>query len=122
MVFSNIGDEAVLQCIISQLKSVIPGVKITVLSNSPEETAAFYSVATVNRWKFFKVLRAMWRSDMLILGGGSLLQDVTGTKSLFFYLSQIILARLCACPVFLYAQGIGPINQKRNFAVDPFSF
>lgn len=118
--FSNIGDEAVLECIVKELKAAIPGVRITVLSNNPEETAAFYGVTAVNRWQYFRVLRAMYRSDMFILGGGSLLQDITGSKSLFFYLSHIIAARLCACPVFLYAQGIGPINKKRNLCLTKF--
>lgn len=108
--FANIGDEAVLANIIEQLHKAIPGVKITVLSNTPAETAAAYKVAAINRWKPPALWRALRRTDLFILGGGSLLQDVTGKKSLSYYLGQIIMARLACRPVFLYAQGIGPIS------------
>jgi len=115
--FANIGDEAVLSNIIDQLHKAIPGVKITVLSNLPSETAAAYKVATVNRWKPMALWRALRRCDIFILGGGSLLQDVTGKKSLSYYLGQIMMARFAHRPVFLYAQGIGPIsaaNRKKT--------
>lgn len=115
--FANIGDEAVLANIVDQLHKVIPGVKITVLSNMPAETAAAYKVAAVDRWKPLALWRALRRTDIFILGGGSLIQDVTGKRSLSYYLGQIIMARFACRPVFLYAQGIGPVsaaNKRRT--------
>ena len=47
---------------------------------------------------------------MLISGGGGLLQDVTGPKSIIYYLGVVLMARLLGKPVFFYAQGIGPVN------------
>jgi len=46
---------------------------------------------------------------VVISGGGSLLQNVTSGRSLYYYLSVIFLARLLSKPVMLYAQGIGPV-------------
>ncbi|MGI5891407.1 MAG: polysaccharide pyruvyl transferase CsaB [Bacillota bacterium] len=112
--FGNIGDEAVLLNIIDQIKKNIPDASITVLSNNPQETAAAYDVTAVNRWKIAQTWSALRYSDIFVLGGGSLLQDVTGKRSLAFYLMQIFLARLLRRPVFLYAQGIGPINGVKN--------
>ncbi|RYD07047.1 hypothetical protein N752_00260 [Desulforamulus aquiferis] len=57
-----------------------------------------------NRWKLREIYRALKDSDMLISGGGSLLQDVTGLKSLLYYLGVILLARMLGKPVFFYAQ------------------
>lgn len=109
--FANIGDEAVLEEIIHNLRQVIPSVNITVISNSPLETGAAYGVKSINRT--FKALRkALRKADLFILGGGSLLQNVTSTKSLLFYLLQILAARFAGRRVFLYAQGIGPINGR----------
>ena len=49
-------------------------------------------------------------SDLLISGGGSLLQDVTSNRSLYYYLSVVWLAKKLGKPVMLYAQGIGPVR------------
>ncbi len=112
--FGNLGDEAVLSSIVCLLKKEIPDVKITALSNDPKQTSAAYGIDSVNRWKLGQVWRAMRRADIFVFGGGSLLQDVTSSKSILYYLSQIALANFVKCPVFLYAQGIGPINDKNN--------
>lgn len=110
--FDNLGDEAVLFSILKTLRDLRIGLRIEVLSNSPEKTADIYRVTASNRWKFGEIYRAIKDSDMLISGGGSLLQDVTGLKSLIYYLGVIRLARWLGKPVFFYAQGIGPVNSK----------
>lgn len=51
----------------------------------------------------------MRRADLLISGGGSLLQNVTSRRSLYYYMGIIAMARLAGTKVMLYAQGIGPI-------------
>ena len=47
---------------------------------------------------------------MLLSGGGSLLQDVTSLRSLFYYLFIITLGKLAGKKVMLYSHGIGPIR------------
>ncbi len=49
-------------------------------------------------------------SDLLISGGGSLLQDVTSWKSMMYYLSIIGMGIFFRKKVFLYSQGIGPVR------------
>ncbi|ABO51610.1 polysaccharide pyruvyl transferase [Desulforamulus reducens MI-1] len=108
--FDNLGDEAVLFSILKTLRELQIGIRIEVLSNNPSQTAEIYRVTAANRWKLGEVYHALKDSDMLISGGGSLLQDVTGWKSLVYYLGVIWLARFLGKPVFFYAQGIGPVN------------
>ncbi|MDO7789047.1 polysaccharide pyruvyl transferase CsaB [Desulforamulus aquiferis] len=108
--FDNLGDEAVLFSILKTLRELNVGLRIDVLSNQPGQTAEVYKVSAHNRWKLREIYRALKDSDMLISGGGSLLQDVTGLKSLLYYLGVILLARMLGKPVFFYAQGIGPVN------------
>ncbi|MGI6361665.1 MAG: polysaccharide pyruvyl transferase CsaB [Bacillota bacterium] len=112
--FDNLGDEAVLFNIIKEIRANIKDADITVLSHDPEKTAAKYNVKSVNRWRMGQTFAAIYRSDVLVFGGGSLLQDVTGSKSLSFYLLQMRLAHFLCKPVFLYAQGIGPVNDLNN--------
>lgn len=51
---------------------------------------------------------------MLLFGGGSLLQDVTSSKSMLYYLTVIGLAQKCGIKTMLYANGIGPVVKKAN--------
>ncbi|WP_031514076.1 polysaccharide pyruvyl transferase CsaB [Desulfofalx alkaliphila] len=108
--FDNIGDEAILLSIIQALKEREPDIDITVLSHNPRRTGDLYGVKAVNRWRFKEVSAALKECDLLISGGGSLLQDVTGIKSLIYYLGVVWLAQRYGKPVFFYAQGIGPVN------------
>lgn len=108
--FDNIGDEAILLSIIQALKERKADIDITVLSHNPQRTSNLYGVKAVNRWSLKEVKATLKDSDLLISGGGSLLQDITGIKSLLYYLGVVGLARRLGKPVFFYAQGIGPVD------------
>ena len=108
--FDNVGDEAILFAIIRALRKLEPTIEITVLSNNPAETAATYGVNSVNRWNIGEVRSAMKSADGLISGGGSLMQDATSGKTIPYYAGVIKLAQMAKVPVFIYSQGIGPIN------------
>lgn len=108
--FDNFGDEAILGVLTEKLKA--HGAEVTVLSSNPERTAYLYGVKS--QWYFCLIQAAVKiaRSDILVSGGGSLLQDVTSLKSLLYYLIIINFALLFRKKVIIFAQGIGPINNK----------
>lgn len=110
--FANAGDEAMLAAMIEAFTEVEPDVKITVISGNPEETRRRHGVDAVYRLNFFKTFAAISRCDLLISGGGSLLQDVTSDRSLYYYLSIVWLAKKLEKPVMLYAQGVGPVRKS----------
>jgi len=115
--FYNSGDEAMLHAMLQALGDAIPGLEATVLSKDPDYTARAFSVRAVPRDNPPRVLKALREADMLISGGGGLLQDVTGPKSIVYYLGVVTLARLLGKPVFFYAQGIGPVNTAAGRAL-----
>lgn len=114
--FNNSGDEAVLKSILTALEEESHRSNVTiepiVLSGDPEWTTSMYGVRSVHRMKLKEVREAIKESDGLISGGGSLLQDATGLKSIPYYLGVIKLAQWLKKPTFIYAQGIGPVNRK----------
>ena len=112
--FSNAGDDAILQSIRDSLQSSDENIEISVLSNDPAQTGSRYSVNAIPRFNLPAVWRAVGRCDVLLSGGGSLLQDHTSTRSLLYYLSVMTLARLRGKKVALYANGIGPVNRPAN--------
>lgn len=110
--FSNAGDEAVLSMIISGLREESGGsVDISVLSASPVETASAYGVDAVPRMSPKRVMAALNECDLLISGGGSLLQDATSLKSLMYYLTVIRMAQIRQKKVMILGQGIGPLKR-----------
>jgi len=114
--FGNCGDEAVLLSIISCLRQLKPDTRIVVFSNDPSMTRSAYGVAAVNRWDPVKVAYELMTCRLLISGGGSLLQDETSTKSLYYYMGIIRLATFLKKKVMIYSQGIGPLNIEKHRA------
>ncbi len=108
--FGNLGDEAVLTALVRRLPEVLPGVEITVLSASPEQTARQLAVAAVARMSPWAVVRAIWHSQGVISGGGSLLQDSTSWLSPWYYLAVMWLAIALRRPLVVIGQGIGPVG------------
>lgn len=112
--FNNIGDESILKAVITNLRKAFGNIEITVLSQDPPSTMNKYKVNAVDRKSFFKVVSAVKNCDLLISGGGSLLQDVTSKRSILYYLAIMWIARFFRKDFFIYSQGIGPISSKRN--------
>ena len=108
--FANAGDEAMLSAIVGSLLALLPDAEITVITGNPAATAKSHGVKTVHRFNVFAIISALSRCDLLISGGGSLLQDVTSSRSIYYYLGIIQTAIVFKRPVMLYAQGIGPVT------------
>ena len=112
--FNNTGDEAIMLSMHKNIQQMGENYHITVLSNKPEETKEKYGIEAVYRFGLRDVFRAIRGCDVLLSGGGSLLQDSTSTRSLMYYLSITVMAKLMRKKVMLYANGIGPVSGKRN--------
>ena len=104
--FGNFGDEVILSLLVNHLKNH----EVVVLSSNPRKTSFDNNVNSVNSFDFHAVSGVIKNSDVLISGGGSLLQDVTSLKSLIYYLWVIFTALFYKKKVIIFAQGIGPIN------------
>lgn len=110
--FHNIGDEAILAAMIQHLAEADQGAEVVVLSKDPILTRKLHSVSAVNRNDILGISRELADADLFISGGGSLLQDVTSSRSVPYYLGLVTLAKAMKKPVFFYAQGIGPLNLR----------
>ncbi len=108
--FANAGDEAMLTAIVGALRQQEPQVELTVLSGNPSFTEAKHKVKALPRFNLGQLIGALLEADLLLSGGGSLLQVVTSSKSLLYYLGVLALGELLGKKVVLYAQGIGPIR------------
>ena len=112
--FNNIGDESILRTVIDNLREKLGEVDITVLSQNPQQTSEKYGISAAPRMSVAEIFKAVWRCDLLLSGGGSLLQDATSARSILYYLFILRLAQLMGKKTFIYSQGIGPITSPHN--------
>ena len=105
----NAGDEAMLAAML-ELLGELENISVTVISVNPEDTKKRHGVDAIPWLNPFSIAKKIAGADLVISGGGSLLQNVTSRRSLYYYLGIIFLARLLGRKVMLYAQGIGPIK------------
>ena len=109
----NLGDDAILQSFIEYTRVYYPDMRILALTKNPREDKRRFGVQCYHRKNPFSLITAFLRSDAFLCGGGSLLQNVTGKLSLYYYLCMLRLSKLCGALPVLYAAGIGPLHGKR---------
>lgn len=103
----NWGDEASL----AALLQVIPQERACAISGDPSWTEETYRIRAIARLPLRPLKQLINRSSALLLGGGSLLQDATSTRSLIYYLTLIRWGMRAHRKVALVAQGIGPLKR-----------
>lgn len=110
----NAGDDAILEAILQEMRAIDPDMPVLVLSKDPRATRLAYRVRSVSRMDIPAWRRAMRHAKLYINGGGSLIQDVTSRRSLWFYLHNIQSAKRCGCKVQMYGCGIGPVTRENH--------
>ncbi|MFP4249223.1 MAG: polysaccharide pyruvyl transferase CsaB [Armatimonadota bacterium] len=108
--FGNAGDEAVLAATIDELRRRLPDAEAIVLSADPKATAELHNVEARPRWPLRPLLKTINSADLLLSGGGSLLQNATSWASLGYYLFTLDRARRAGVPCVIHAQGLGPLK------------
>lgn len=112
--YGSLGDEAVLEQITESLQENVPDCRIGVLSARKGHQNGAPNTHRIGRTNPLAILWALLRCRLFISGGGSLLQDTTSKRSLFYYTAIIRAARFLGARVFIYANGIGPISNSKR--------
>jgi polysaccharide pyruvyl transferase WcaK-like protein len=103
----NLGDEAILEGILGQLRATVP-VDVTVFTRNVADTLARHRVARavpvrdLTRRESSEIVRDL---DLLVLGGGGILYD----RDAAAYLREVFLAHEHGVPVVVYAISAGPL-------------
>lgn len=103
----NIGDEAILQGILTQLRATVDA-EVTVFSRNPADTLARHRVEhAVNPRTLTKreASSEVEKLDLLVLGGGGILYDGEAGH----YLREVVIANELNVPVVVYAISAGPL-------------
>lgn len=106
----NAGDDAILRAIVHQMKGIDPDLPVYALSRHPKETKLCYRIGACHTFNLFKYLSIMRRTKLYLSGGGTLIQNVTSSRSLMYYLSNMERAHAAGNHVMMYGCGIGPVK------------
>ena len=122
----NLGDEAILAAELARWAEALgEAFEPRVASQDAAATRRFHGdVGTVPSWDLDLLSAAIRESDLVIWGGGGLLQDRwhVAIEDLFRdprggipgYLRVPLLAAAWGIPCMMYAQGVGPIERTEN--------
>ena len=110
----NAGDDAILLAMVHALRQWDPDLPIYATSRSPAQTARDARVGSFYTFHPWKVRQRMPHTALYLSGGGSLIQDATSSRSLWYYLQSIRAAKRHGNAVMMYGCGIGPVTRKNN--------
>jgi polysaccharide pyruvyl transferase CsaB len=120
----NGGDELILTALVQLLKRIDSSVEVVVLSFTPEETTRLHEVSSlyrapmvlrgshrlgVLRTPWWKIYCAVREADLVIVGGGGLLEDIHNYGSIPQYLQTACMGILAGRPVIGVGLGVGPM-------------
>ncbi len=106
----NFGDKLTLECLMQHLSAK----KGCVLTCNIDSTNVPDEVELVHRFNLIKIRKIMKQTKVFLLGSGSILQDTTSNRSIFYYHYIMKMALKYGCKTMLYANGVGPIRRERN--------
>lgn len=115
--FGNAGDEAVLAGMVDTFRDAVPNARLNVASADPEATFAMHGVDAFDRYRWQEFRSQVRSCAVFVSGGGSLFQDVTSRRSIYYYLGTVALAQYYRRMVMICGQGIGPIQATPARAV-----
>ncbi|MBU0518787.1 polysaccharide pyruvyl transferase family protein [bacterium] len=109
----NLGEEAILASLLQDLRRI--GVnKIAVLSNMPERTQQRHGsdikVIADHKGMWWRLPEIVKAHDILVWGGGHMLQDRSSQLYIPYVTKNLMLARYFKKPRFIYAPGLGPVE------------
>jgi polysaccharide pyruvyl transferase CsaB len=104
--------QSILQAFYEEAEKQQTTISPVVLSINPKITEQLHGVRAIHRMRLLQIIRTIRKSDGVISGGGSLLQDMTGRMTIPYYLGIVKIAQWLKKPTFIYSQGVGPIRIK----------
>jgi polysaccharide pyruvyl transferase CsaB len=118
----NLGDDAILGGIVTELRSIAYAGEIQVthggVVSSPEiykglKKVPFLPVGLRSRFKKnrHEAFAALKRADLVILGGGGLFVDEESWRAPFIWAGQAKACRKAGKPYLIYGQSVGPLKR-----------
>lgn len=112
--FCNMGDDVLLMRAIERARKKYPALPITALTAFPWHCHRKFGLRCMPRGSLVCIFREIERAQVVVFGGGTLLQNATSRRSLWYYLFILRLAEKRGKRVELWGNGVEKI--KGNFS------
>jgi polysaccharide pyruvyl transferase CsaB len=119
---SNVGDEAILDVLLGDISRTFTDPHVTVVSDLPNQIRKERGLDAIDLRDIESVIGAAAQSDLMVLGGGGLFQDLWRAAhdtlllpshwGLSYYAGFAILGALVGTPVAIYGAGAGPLDTE----------
>lgn len=109
---TNLGDELVFAGMRSLIAQTFASPTICAVSVDPQATVRDHGVTAIDHRRVDRIERAARTADLVVLGGGGLIQDRTSALNLPYHLSRLGLAALGSTPLVALALGVGPLTTR----------
>lgn len=106
----NLGDEAILHCIVRQIRETIENTEITVFTRDCNDTLKRHGVERAIQARSLarpEIIPEIQKLNILVIGGGGILYDAHAKV----YLREAEIALEKGVPVMVYAVGAGPLKE-----------
>ncbi len=110
--FGNMGDDVLLSRAVAHARQKYPALPVCALTASPYVCRRKFGVRCVSRSSLFYVLREIERAEVVVFGGGTLLQNGTSHRSLWYYLFILRVAQTRGKRVELWGNGVEKIRGR----------
>ncbi len=106
--YGNCGDDALLHASIERCRRQYPHQTVSALTRGGKKDEEIFGVRCISRFSFFALRKELRGAKRLVFGGGTLLQDATSVRSLFYYTSLLLYAQKRGVSCELWGNGLCP--------------
>jgi polysaccharide pyruvyl transferase CsaB len=107
----NLGDRCIIEAELAALRSHWNQSHVSALVVDSQELSGLVE-RSFSRSQLLKFVQEIRRANVLILGGGGIIQDDSSFLNLLYFLWPTWLANLCSVPVVSYGLGVGPLHRS----------
>lgn len=119
----NVGDEAVAVAVRNGLKNVYPEAAFSIVTRNPQFSEEFSNITDATFIKGFfpsvdyfknclKHLKAIYNSDLIVIGGGGILQDVHSWTTIPAHLLPACFGIILNKRIVTVGLGVGPVQRN----------
>ncbi len=110
--FGNMGDDLLLLGAVRRTREKYGNIALRALTENGKRDSDRFCVSCASRKNIFTLIRRIKKADTVVFGGGTLLQNDTSRRSLFYYLFVLRLAQMMGKRAELWGNGIGEIKGR----------
>ncbi len=112
--FGNMGDDALLLRAVERAEQKYPALSVCAMTAGGKRDAGKFGIRCEKRSDILKLIREIRRCGVVVFGGGTLIQNSTSRRSLYYYTRILRYARRKSKIIELWGNGIDPIKGKRS--------